>query len=75
MLCHGEDYGDDLARWQHEAIAWTNWAKAGLQQTTRLLSASGPDTDPTLRERHLKVARDNLALVERGQFVHNPDTR
>jgi len=73
MLCHGEDYGDDLARWQHEAIAWTNWAKAGLQQTTRLLSASGPDTDPTLRERHLKVARDNLALVERGQFVHNPD--
>ena len=73
MLCHGESYGDDLARWQHEAIAWTNWAKAGLQRTQAVVAQSGPDLDPAARDRHMKVVKDNIALVTGGQFVHNPD--
>lgn len=72
MLCHGEQYGQALAEWQTAAVSWTDWAQQALAASERALAGQNQTGLSAARGR-LASARNNLQLVLRGHFIHNPD--
>lgn len=73
MLCHGEKFGQRLTNWQADAVTWTNWADKGLAATERALDQIGSAAATAQVKAHLRTARDNVAAVRNGKFIHNPD--